>query len=80
MVGPTARTPSPLQLDFETAPDINGPAQGQQLRIQKQQQKAKMAPMPRQNLLAKEHFALVFGGLKTQSYFDPAARGPGSHT
>jgi THO complex subunit 3 len=39
-----------------------------------------MAPAPRRDLLAKEHFAFVFGGVKTQSYYDPAAKGPGSHT
>lgn len=38
-----------------------------------------MAPM-RPDLLHKEQFALVFGGVKTQSYSDPAAKGPGSHT
>ncbi|OJJ49375.1 hypothetical protein ASPZODRAFT_140279 [Penicilliopsis zonata CBS 506.65] len=38
-----------------------------------------MAP-PRRNLLAKERFAFAFGGSKTQSYHDPASRGPGSHT
>ncbi|OOQ90981.1 WD repeat-containing protein [Penicillium brasilianum] len=39
-----------------------------------------MAPAPRRDLLAKEHFAFVFGGVKTQSYYDPASKGPGSHT
>ncbi|GKZ68195.1 hypothetical protein AnigIFM60653_007027 [Aspergillus niger] len=38
-----------------------------------------MAP-PRRNLLPKDRFGLAFGGLKTQNYHDPAARGPGSHT
>lgn len=38
-----------------------------------------MAP-PRQNLLPKDRFALAFGSLKTQTYHDPAARAPGSHT
>ncbi|KAJ5777992.1 hypothetical protein N7520_001238 [Penicillium odoratum] len=39
-----------------------------------------MAPAPRRDLLTKEHFAFVFGGVKTQNYQDPAARTPGSHT
>lgn len=39
-----------------------------------------MAPTSRQDLLAKEHFAFVFDKAKTQSYNDPAAKGPGSHT
>ncbi|KAL2828908.1 WD40-repeat-containing domain protein [Aspergillus cavernicola] len=38
-----------------------------------------MAP-PRRILLPKERFAFNFGSLKTQSYYDPIARGPGSHT
>ncbi|KAB8215631.1 WD40-repeat-containing domain protein [Aspergillus novoparasiticus] len=38
-----------------------------------------MAP-PRRNLLPKERFAFSFGSLKTQSYHDPIARTPGSHT
>ncbi|KAA8644617.1 hypothetical protein EYZ11_007985 [Aspergillus tanneri] len=38
-----------------------------------------MAP-PRRNLLPKDRFAFAFGGLKTQSYHDPIARTPGSHT
>jgi hypothetical protein len=39
-----------------------------------------MAPPPRRDLLHKDHFAFVFGSAKTQSYYDPAAKGPGSHT
>lgn len=39
-----------------------------------------MAPLPRRELLSKEHFPLVFGSVKTQNYNDPAAKGPGSHT
>ncbi|KAJ6017636.1 hypothetical protein N7451_001015 [Penicillium sp. IBT 35674x] len=39
-----------------------------------------MAPGSRRDLLTKEHFAFVFGGVKTQSYHDPVAKGPGSHT
>lgn len=38
-----------------------------------------MAPQ-RPNLLPKDRFALAFGSLKTQSYHDPIARAPGSHT
>ncbi|KAL4811224.1 WD40-repeat-containing domain protein [Aspergillus unguis] len=38
-----------------------------------------MAP-PRRNLLAKERFSFAFGSLRTQSYHDPAAKGPGTHT
>lgn len=43
------------------------------------EQEAEMAPQ-RPNLLPKDRFALVFGSLKTQSYYDPIARAPGSHT
>lgn len=35
---------------------------------------------PRRTLLPKEHFAFAFGGLKTQNYHDPGARGSGSVT
>jgi len=35
---------------------------------------------PTRRLVPKDRFAYVFGTLKTQSYHDPAARGPGSHT
>lgn len=35
---------------------------------------------PRRELLHKDHFAFVFGSVKTQHYFDPASKGPGSHT
>ncbi|KAL4787253.1 WD40-repeat-containing domain protein [Aspergillus varians] len=38
-----------------------------------------MAP-PRRNLLPKDRFSFAFGSLRTQSYHDPAAKGPGSHT
>ncbi|KAL5332923.1 WD repeat-containing protein [Aspergillus crustosus] len=39
-----------------------------------------MAPPPRRNLLPKERFGFAFGSLRTQSYHDPSAKGPGSHT
>jgi hypothetical protein len=40
-----------------------------------------MASAPSQRrILHKDRFAYVFGSLKTQTYHDPAARGPGSHT
>ncbi|KAJ6171069.1 hypothetical protein N7470_000136 [Penicillium chermesinum] len=39
-----------------------------------------MAPLPRADMLAKDKFSYVFGGARIQSYNDPAARGPGSHT
>lgn len=45
----------------------------------KSPQPVQMAPA-RRDLLHKDHFAFVFGGVKTQSYSDPAAKGPGSHT
>ncbi|KAJ5544898.1 hypothetical protein N7461_007202 [Penicillium sp. DV-2018c] len=35
---------------------------------------------PRRELLHKDHFSFVFGNVKTQSYYDPASKGPGSHT
>ncbi|KAL4920228.1 WD40-repeat-containing domain protein [Aspergillus aurantiobrunneus] len=37
-----------------------------------------MAP-PRRNLLPKERFSFAFGSLRTQSYHDPASKGPGTH-
>jgi hypothetical protein len=40
-----------------------------------------MASAPAQRrFIHKDRFGYVFGSLKTQSYHDPAARGPGSHT
>lgn len=39
-----------------------------------------MAPASRRELLHKDHFAFVFGSLKTQNYLDPVSKGPGSHT
>lgn len=39
-----------------------------------------MAPAPRRELLHKDHFAFVFGSVKTQNYLDPVFKGPGSHT
>lgn len=39
-----------------------------------------MAPAPRRELLHKDHFAFVFGSVKTQNYLDPVSKGPGSHT
>ncbi|BCR82864.1 WD repeat-containing protein [Aspergillus chevalieri] len=38
-----------------------------------------MAP-PRRNLLSKDRFAFAFETLKTQNYYDPASKAPGSHT
>lgn len=35
---------------------------------------------PQRRLLHKDRFGYGFGFAKTQSYHDPAARGPGSHT
>lgn len=63
--------------------DVGESLSGSQLLEPLQQQEAElpaMAPPPRRDLLAKEHFAVVFGGAKTQSYQDPAAKGPGTHT
>jgi hypothetical protein len=40
-----------------------------------------MAPLrPRQGLLTEERVANHFKALKTQSYYDPSSRGPGSHS
>ncbi|KAF4767829.1 hypothetical protein HAV15_002903 [Penicillium sp. str.  len=39
-----------------------------------------MAPASRRELLHKDHFAFVFGSVKTQNYLDPVSKGPGSHT
>jgi hypothetical protein len=38
-----------------------------------------MPSAPPRRLVPKDRFAYVFGTLKTQTYHDPAARGPGSH-
>ncbi|KAK2737172.1 hypothetical protein FQN57_000429 [Myotisia sp. PD_48] len=38
-----------------------------------------MPPAP-SNLVPKDRFAHLFGSLRTQSYADPTARGPGSHS
>jgi hypothetical protein len=70
-------------LTFVVDADISGP--GRQLLTQQKQspnpeELPVMAPAPRRELLAKEHFAFVFGNVKTQPYHDPAAKGPGSHT
>ncbi|EFR03703.1 THO complex subunit 3 [Nannizzia gypsea CBS 118893] len=37
-------------------------------------------PPASSNLVSKDRFAHLFGGLRTQSYPDPNARGPGSHS
>ncbi|KAJ5570164.1 uncharacterized protein N7459_009594 [Penicillium hispanicum] len=63
--------------------NAGGPSLGHQLlepQQRPQEELPVMAPGPRRDLLAKEHFAFVFGGVKTQNYYDPAAKGPGSHT
>ncbi|KAK2804877.1 hypothetical protein FQN49_008841, partial [Arthroderma sp. PD_2] len=37
-------------------------------------------PPASSHLVPKDRFAQLFGGLRTQSYPDPSARGPGSHS
>lgn len=72
-----------LEFPIDIAIDTHAPAVGnplQQQQSQSQQKKSIMAPGSRRDLLTKEHFAFVFGGVKTQSYHDPVAKGPGSHT
>lgn len=74
---------SKLESPLDIAIDTHAPALGsrpRQQQSQSQQKKSIMAPGPRRDLLTKEHFAFVFGGVKTQSYHDPGAKGPGSHT
>jgi THO complex subunit 3 len=74
---------SKLESPLDIAIDIHGLARAirsPEQQTQSQRQKSIMAPAPRRDLLTKEHFAFVFGGVKTQSYHDPAAKGPGSHT
>ena len=39
-----------------------------------------MAPPHPRRPIAKDRFAALFPTLKVQTYHDPAARGPGSHT
>lgn len=63
--------------------NANAPGPGPQSlepQLSEQAELPPMAPSSRQDLLAKEHFAFVFDKAKTQSYNDPAAKGPGSHT
>ncbi|EER39880.1 WD40 repeat-containing protein [Histoplasma capsulatum var. duboisii H88] len=39
-----------------------------------------MPTAPSRRMVPKDRFGQLFGSLKIQSYYDPAARGPGSHT
>ncbi|KAK2799665.1 hypothetical protein FQN51_006797 [Onygenales sp. PD_10] len=41
---------------------------------------ANMPPAPTRRMVPKDRFGQIFGSLKIQSYHDPAARAPGSHT
>lgn len=38
-----------------------------------------MAPVQPRKSVAKDRFSALFSTLKTQTYYDPSARGPGSH-
>lgn len=38
-----------------------------------------MAPIQPRKSVAKDRFSALFSTLKTQAYYDPSARGPGSH-
>lgn len=72
-----------LEHPLDIAIGTHAPTLGNRLQPQQSQSQPKnsiMAPGPRRDLLTKEHFAFVFGGVKTQSYHDPGAKGPGSHT
>lgn len=61
-------------------PELLQPLFRQQHRqLRYRQQWTVMAP-PRRNLLSKDRFAFAFDSLKTQSYYDPASKAPGSHT
>lgn len=86
-----ADPPTPIQLPVlsesprsaSSVANADVPAPAHQLlepQSPQQEELPAMAPASRQDLLAKEHFAFVFGNVKTQSYNDPAAKGPGSHT
>ncbi|KAJ6048580.1 uncharacterized protein N7446_011263 [Penicillium canescens] len=73
-----------LSLDpSDSSPDYDivhaKPTSQNQLK-EDQYQLPAMAPPPRRDPLHKDHFAFVFGSAKTQNYYDPAAKGPGSHT
>lgn len=50
------------------------------LRQLLEEEDEEMAPASRRELLHKDHFAFVFGSVKTQNYLDPVSKGPGSHT
>jgi THO complex subunit 3 len=39
-----------------------------------------MAPAPTRKPVPKDRFASLFSTLKTQTYYDPASRGPSVHT
>ncbi len=39
-----------------------------------------MAPITPRKSIAKDRFSGILASLKTQTYYDPAAKGPGSHT
>jgi hypothetical protein len=65
---------------FRTTSSAGGPSVLNQFPEEDDESLDEMAPAARRDLLHKDHFAFVFGGAKTQSYSDPAAKGPGSHT
>lgn len=60
-------------------PQSQSQSQSQSQQRHQDSPQSAMAPPPRR-LVPKDRFTYVFGTLKTQSYHDPAARGPGSHT
>ncbi|KAJ5640527.1 hypothetical protein N7528_000152 [Penicillium herquei] len=71
---PTPETPSPKKRNRrgKRTPKANKTSQNQPAET--------MPPAQRRDILAKEHFAHAFGSAKTQTYQDPAVKGPGSHT
>src|SRR5947207_2083608 len=63
-----AQLPSPRESSSNCVTEEHGQSRAQE-----------MPPAPPRRVIPKDRFAQLFGTLKTQTYHDPAARGPGSH-
>ncbi|KAJ5440946.1 hypothetical protein N7491_003352 [Penicillium cf. griseofulvum] len=74
LLGPIASTSATTSV---VGPNAGGPPVSRQLLEEEDEE---MAPTSRRELLHKDHFAFVFGSVKTQNYLDPVSKGPGSHT
>jgi hypothetical protein len=74
LLGPIASTSAIASASGSNA------GKGPVLRQLLEEEDEDMAPTSRRELLHKDHFAFVFGSVKTQNYLDPVSKGPGSHT